>query len=376
MKKDFNNIEDIFKDAFDGFEANVDPSVWSNIQSNIGAGNGATPNHSVTSVATSTSKAILTKFIAGAAIFAGLATATYYLIVDDTTQEKNNSTVENTTSPSQELAIEDAAKVDEVNTSSSDNQVKNNEQTNGSTSPVIPIAIGTKDNVNEEKTSKNNINNEESITENKVVEKSTSTQQNNTPTEKQNTQENQKNTERKVVEPINLTVKIKANTLKGKAPLDVEFNVEGNAVAYSWDFGDGSEISSQENSFHTFSNPGKYTIKLTAIDKNANAKTTIQVITVESNHSSSLSAVPTVFSPNGDGINDIVKIDGENIKEFTALVRDAKGNLVFEWKSIEGFWDGRDLNNQILPKGTYYIVVIAIGEDGENHTIKQSIQLF
>ena len=376
MKKDFNNIEDIFKDAFDGFEANVDPSVWSNIQSNIGAGNGATPNHSVTSVATSTSKAILTKFIAGAAIFAGLATATYYLIVDDTTQEKNNSTVENTTSPSQELAIEDAAKVDEVNTSSSDNQVKNNEQTNGSTSPVIPIAIGTKDNVNEEKTSKNNINNEESIVENKVVEKSTSTQQNNTQTEKQNTQANQKNTERKVVEPINLTVKIKANTLKGKAPLDVEFNVEGNAVAYSWDFGDGSEISSQENSFHTFSNPGKYTIKLTAIDKNANAKTTIQVITVESNHSSSLSAVPTVFSPNGDGINDIVKIDGENIKEFTALVRDAKGNLVFEWKSIEGFWDGRDLNNQILPKGTYYIVVVAIGEDGEKHPVKQAIQLF
>jgi gliding motility-associated-like protein len=376
VKKEFNHIEDIFKDAFDGFEANVDPSVWSTIQSNIGTGNGATPNHPVSSIASSTSKAILTKFIAGAAIFAGLATATYYLIIDDTTQEKNNSTVENSNTLSQEIAIKDAAKVDEVNTSSSDIQVKNNEQTNGSTSPVMPIAIGTKNNVNEEKTSKNNINNEESITENKVAEKSTSTQQNNTPTEKQNTQENQKNTERKVAEPINLMVKIKANTLKGKAPLDVEFNVEGNAVAYSWDFGDGSAISSQENSFHTFSNPGKYTIKLTAIDKNANAKTVLQVITVESNHSSSLSAVPTVFSPNGDGINDIIKIDGENIKEFTALVRDAKGDLVFEWKSLEGFWDGRDLNNQLLPQGVYYIVVVAIGEDGENHTIKQRIQLF
>lgn len=374
MKKEFNHIEDVFKDAFDGFEANVDPSVWSNIQSNIGAGNGATPNHPVTSVATSTSKAILTKVIAGAAIFAGLATATYYLIVDDATQEKNNSTIANTTSPSQELAIEDAAKVDEVNNSTSDNHVKNNEQTNGSTSQVIPIAIGTKNNVNEEKT--NNIKNEESITENKVVEKSTSTQQNNTQTGKQNTQENQKNTERKVAEPINLMVKIKASTLKGKAPLDVEFNVEGNAVAYSWNFGDGSDISSQENSFHTFSNPGKYTIKLTAIDKNANAKTAIQVITVESNHSSSLSTIPTVFSPNGDGINDIIKIDGENIKEFTALVRDSNGNLVFEWKSLEGFWDGRDLNNQLLPQGVYYIVVVAIGEDGENHTIKQRIQLF
>ena len=376
MKKDLNDIENLFKEAFDGFEANVDPSVWGNVQSNIGAGNGAAPKHSGSSATTSASKTILTKFIAGAAIFTGLATATYYLIVDDATQEKNNSTIENTTSPTQEIVVVDAAKVGEANTSSSDIHVKNNEQTNGSTSQAIPIAIGTKNRVVEEKTSKNNINNEESITENKVVEKSTSTQQNNTPTEKQNSQENQKNSERKVAEPINLIVKIKANTLKGKAPLDVEFNVEGNAVAYSWDFGDGSEISSQENSFHTFSNPGKYTIKLTAIDKNANAKTAIQVIIVESNHSSSLSTVPTVFSPNGDGINDIIKIDGENIKEFTALVRDAKGDLVFEWKSLEGFWDGRDLNNQLLPQGVYYIVVVAIGEDGENHTIKQRIQLF
>jgi gliding motility-associated-like protein len=372
VKKEFNHIEDIFKDAFDGFEANVDPSVWSTIQSNIGTGNGATPNHPVSSIVSSTSKAILTKFIAGAAIFVGLATVTYYLVVDDTTQEINKSTAENSLTTTQKMLVEDTEQIKNTNPTSSNVRLENNEQTTISTPPII----ATKNKVAEEKTVKNNINNEESITENKVAEKSTSTQQNNTPTEKQNTQENQKNTERKVVEPINLTVKIKANTLKGKAPLDVEFNVEGNAVAYSWDFGDGSAISSQENSFHTFSNPGKYTIKLTAIDKNANAKTVLQVITVESNHSSSLSAVPTVFSPNGDGINDIIKIDGENIKEFTALVRDAKGDLVFEWKSLEGFWDGRDLNNQLLPQGVYYIVVVAIGEDGENHTIKQRIQLF
>ena len=373
MKKEFNNIEDIFKDAFDGFEANVDPSVWGNVQSNIGAGNGASPKHPASSAATSASKAILTKFIAGAAIFTGLATATYYLIVDDSTQGVNNSIVENAT-PKQKVVTENEAMVEEITPitigAATESQTTNNELSTTTTKTTVEKTVA------QEKTVKNNINNEAAITENKIVEKSTSTQQNNTPTEKQNSQENQKNSERKVAEPINLMVKIKANTLKGKAPLDVEFNVEGNAVAYSWDFGDGSEISSQENSFHTFSNPGKYTIKLTAIDKNANAKTAIQVITVESNHSSSLSTVPTVFSPNGDGINDVVKIDGENIVKFNAVVRDVKGNVVFEWDTIEGFWDGRDLNNQILPKGTYYIVVVAVGVDGENHPVKQAIQLF
>lgn len=373
MKKEFNHIEDIFKDAFDGFEANVDPSVWSNIQSNVGAGNGATPNHSVTSVATSTSKAILTKVIAGAAIFAGLATATYYLIVDDSTQEINNSIVENATTLLQKRVVEDDTKTDVVSSSSSAIQTKNNEQTTASASSEIV----TEKKVIKEKAVKSSNNNEETtIVDNNTVEKSASTQQNSTQTTQQNAPEKSKNTEKTIVEQANLTVKIKTNTVRGKAPLDVEFNVEGNGVAYSWDFGDGSEITSQENSFHTFSTPGKYVVKLTAIDKNADAKTVVQVITVENNITSSLTTVPTVFSPNGDGINDVVKIDGENIKEFTAVVRDAKGNLVFEWKSLEGFWDGRDLNNQLLPQGVYYIVVVAIGEDGENHTIKQRIQLF
>lgn len=371
MKKDLNDIENLFKDAFDGFEANVDPSVWSNVQSNIGAGNGVAPKDSVSSAATSASKAILTKFIAGAAIFTGLATATYYLIVDDSTQEINNSIVEDATTLLQNRVVEDDAKAGAISSSSSV-QTKNNEQTIVSASTEMV----TEQKVIKEKTVKNSINEETTIVDNKTVEKSASTQQNSTQTVQQNASEKSKNTEKTIVEQANLTVKIKTNTVRGKAPLDVEFNVEGNGVAYSWDFGDGSEITSQENSFHTFSTPGKYVVKLTAIDKNANAKTVMQVIMVENNITSSLATVPTVFSPNGDGINDVVKIDGENIKEFTAVVRDAKGNLVFEWKSLEGFWDGRDLNNQILPKGTYYIVVVAIGEDGEKHSEKKSIQLF
>lgn len=372
MKKDLNNIENLFKEAFDGFEANVDPSVWGNVQNNISGGNGVAPHHSVSSVTTSVSKAILTKFIVGAAIFTGLATATYYLIVDNSTQEINTPIVENATTLLQNRVVEDDAKTDVVSSSSSAIQTKNKEQTIVSASTEMV----TEKKVIKEKTVKNSINEETTIVDNNTVEKSTSAQQNGAQTIQQNIPEKPKNTEKTIVEQASLTVKIKTNTIRGKAPLDVEFNVEGNGVAYSWDFGDGSEITSQENSFHTFSTPGKYVVKLTAIDKNANAKTVMQVIMVENNMTSSLTTVPKVFSPNGDGINDVVKIDGENIKEFTAVVRDSKGNLVFEWKSLEGFWDGRDLNNQILPKGTYYIVVVAIGDDGEKHAVKQTIQLF
>ena len=32
VKKELKNIDEIFKQAFDEFEADVDPSIWNNIQ--------------------------------------------------------------------------------------------------------------------------------------------------------------------------------------------------------------------------------------------------------------------------------------------------------------------------------------------------------
>ena len=35
MKKEFENIEQLFKDTFENYEVNVDASVWNNIQQSI-----------------------------------------------------------------------------------------------------------------------------------------------------------------------------------------------------------------------------------------------------------------------------------------------------------------------------------------------------
>lgn len=372
MKKDLNDIENLFKEAFDGFEANVDPSVWGNVQSNLGSGGSVSPNNP-SSLVSSTSKAVLTKIIAGVVIATGIATSVYYVVGDD---NKTNST-------STTKVVENNNEINQKESINTFEQAQESTPTNVVKETVLESTVPQTTITTEKQKSIKNYNN----SENKAVENSESKSQSTVVSTQQNSfsevvavannsTASTNSNNKKAVEQIDLAVKIKSNILTGKAPLDVEFNAEGNAVAYSWDFGDGSEISSQENSFHTFSKPGKYTVKLTAIDKNANPKTVLQLITVEQNVNSSIKPVSTVFSPNGDGINDIIKIEGENIKEFTAIVRDAKGNLVFEWKSLEGFWDGRDLNNQVLPKGVYYIVVVAIGDDGEKHSKKQSIQLF
>jgi PKD repeat protein len=52
---------------------------------------------------------------------------------------------------------------------------------------------------------------------------------------------------------------------RGTAPLTVEFRdmSSGGAVSWQWDFGDGS-VSTQQDPSHTYADPGRYTVSLTA----------------------------------------------------------------------------------------------------------------
>ena len=63
-----------------------------------------------------------------------------------------------------------------------------------------------------------------------------------------------------------------ANPTIGFAPLPVQFTAAatdpdaGDTVSYSWDFGDGSPASTEQNPTHTYTTPGEKTAKLTVSD--------------------------------------------------------------------------------------------------------------
>ncbi len=371
MSKDFNNIEDIFKEAFDGFEANVDPSVWSNIQQNIGAGSNGVTQNNPSSAVVGSSKALLTKLVAGIVITSGLATTTYFILKDD------QSTI-----PTEQIAEDNSTSIENVTTNLE--ETVENTTNAGTDAQIVQNTVDSENELEKKSTLSTNekqISSNQKSASNVVTITNTNTSievanKTNATTTATNQSTSPKTNEKVKTEVVEFNPRIKSSTTKGKAPLDVEFNLDGNAAGYLWDFGDGTPSSSLENPFHTFAKPGKYKVTLTAIDKNANAKTAVQIITVENAITSKLAAVPTVFSPNGDGLNDVIKVEGEHITQFNAVVRDVKGNVVFEWDTIEGFWDGRDNGNRLMPAGTYYLVVVAVGADGEKHTVKQSLQLF
>ncbi len=82
--------------------------------------------------------------------------------------------------------------------------------------------------------------------------------------------------------------------------------------------------------------------------------------------------IPNVFSPNNDGINDVLLINyyGDDAV-YEILIYDRWGVKVFETRDRQVSWDGRDLNNNVLPTGVYYMYVRIVGDPAIPESDKQ-----
>jgi len=65
-----------------------------------------------------------------------------------------------------------------------------------------------------------------------------------------------------------------------------------------------------------------------------------------------------VITPNGDGKNDVLYIDGLNSNLVTELrVLNQWGQKVYQSKNYTNNWGGTDNNDNRLPPGNYYYLV-------------------
>jgi gliding motility-associated-like protein len=132
---------------------------------------------------------------------------------------------------------------------------------------------------------------------------------------------------------------ISANVSGGPAPLYVEFKSTNSAQHIEWNFGDG-RTSKEIAPVHKFDEPGTYVVTLTLRDTEGNVSTDQVNIQVREG---SVIELPNVFSPNGDGINDVfVCKECRNLERIQISVIDLSGKTVFYSEQIEFEWDGRD----------------------------------
>ncbi len=84
--------------------------------------------------------------------------------------------------------------------------------------------------------------------------------------------------------------------------------------------------------------------------------------------------IPDAFTPNGDGVNDVFRILGSNIKTVTLQVFNQWGNQVFESNSKDEGWNGL-IQGVSAASGLYYYAVSIESYDKQNIEQKGSFLL-
>ena len=179
-----------------------------------------------------------------------------------------------------------------------------------------------------------------------------------------------------------LTSSFEAMPLTGYAPLSVNFtnnsfsSLGSSSIVSVWSYGNGSTNSNSTNASASsvYQAPGTYTVMLLTT-KGLCVDTSYQTIKVDM---PSKMEVPNIFTPNGDGSNDVFFLKSANLGEITAFIMDRWGNKVYEVNSATGniSWDGKNLNGKDCASGVYFYVIKAKGTDDKGYEQKGNVSLF
>jgi len=130
---------------------------------------------------------------------------------------------------------------------------------------------------------------------------------------------------------------------------DVYFTDQSNGNQLSgwlWEFGDNAGDNVQ-NPIHAYPDGGEFSILLVVTDINGCQDSTSKIISI-----ALPPVLPTGFSPNGDGENDIFIIRGGPFEEVDFKVYNKWGELIFSTTDPNEGWNGM-YNDTLSPIGVY-----------------------
>ena len=143
-------------------------------------------------------------------------------------------------------------------------------------------------------------------------------------------------------------------------------DVSIGASSWTWSFGDGFGVSTDQNPTYVYTSEGDYIIYQVVANIYGCTDTSFVTITITDEQMIPPAvppAVPTGFSPNGDGENDVLMVLGGPFSALELKVYNNWGNLIFESTDEVPGWDGTWKTKQ-QPNGDYVYTVKAVTMGG------------
>ncbi|HNI45381.1 MAG TPA: gliding motility-associated C-terminal domain-containing protein, partial [Chitinophagales bacterium] len=86
--------------------------------------------------------------------------------------------------------------------------------------------------------------------------------------------------------------------------------------------------------------------------------------------------IPNAFSPNDDDVNDVFKVRGYHIEDFTMRIHDRWGNTLFETQDPTSGWMGqRNKDGSYYEMGTYVYAIWVRFDNGKEQTYRGNLTL-
>jgi gliding motility-associated-like protein len=140
-------------------------------------------------------------------------------------------------------------------------------------------------------------------------------------------------------------------------------NMSSGGSVYTWDFGDGSPVNSQENPYHAFpvNESNSYEVMLVTTNEYGCTDTSYQIIEI---HEELTYYVPNAFTPDGNQFNNVWKpvfTEGLDPQNYHVSIFNRWGEIVWESYNSNVGWDGTYGTNGLPVQDGVYIYNICFG---------------
>ncbi|HXP52274.1 MAG TPA: gliding motility-associated C-terminal domain-containing protein, partial [Bacteroidia bacterium] len=122
--------------------------------------------------------------------------------------------------------------------------------------------------------------------------------------------------------------------------------------------------------YYQYNIPGTYIIYLVASNQFGCIDSASDTITVVGGI-----IVPNVFTPNGDGQNDVFHITAGGMQTYTIEIFNRWGQKVFETNSPNIDWTGKSMAGVDESDGTYFYLIKATDYSNKTYNLKGYLEL-